>query len=295
VKVDIPTLYDWLRDVEEDGLDDHLFEGLVPEESIILLSGQQKATNKSMTALAMSLSLASGNEVAIFKPNRKDKVLYVLEEGGRTPTYFRARALARGLDIDEEAYKNIYWMFRNRFRVGDAKWNKQIAAICKKLKPGLVVLDSLFKMCPGLNENAAEDMAKVVETMDIIRDCGPSVMFITHVSKNKPKTDCIDDQVRGSSVLVNSYDVHMGPRWWGTVGTGQNKAKNDDPTIDLTILSRDGEEQNYLINWEFETKPQEVKGRQAVRAWRAYMHCQSVEKVKPDAKFAIKAFGPKGV
>lgn len=261
VEKSVTTLAAWCHKVESEGLGDYLFEDLIPEGAFILLSGQQKKTNKTYLALAMALSLASGTEYAMLRPTRKANVLYVLEEGAKEGTYYRVKGLARGAEISEDYFDNIHWLFHAGLKIGDQAWIKGLIKYVKDYNIELVILDSLFAMLAGLDESSQAEMSKVVDGIRAIKKAGPSVVVITHLEKARAmkRNLDIDDQVRGSSILINAYDVHFGARRYSM----------KQRTIDLEVRHRDDDSSNYSLRWTFEKKIQETSRGPQKKLWRA--------------------------
>lgn len=233
------NLCDWIEEQSENKR--WLIDDLIPEDGLILLSGQQKLAFKTWFAFATAIAISSGKSMSMLKPNRKAGVLIIEEEGGKAQTRSRFLAIAKGFGANKEDLENIHFSFRNRVKLDNPVHKSQIKKLCEKHKPGLVILDALTYLHSG-DENKIQDMLKVVDTINMIRSMGISVLIIAHLDKTRGsnvKTD-IDLQIRGSSIISNSYDIHLALR----------RFSNQQKTIALTARARDEEEKFYKVDWK---------------------------------------------
>ena len=236
-----PNLSTWLTQVDETQY--WLLPGFIPQDAHTLMSGQQKRAAKTMTALAMTLSLATKTKYALFEPPKKTKVCYVLEEGAKAETKQRIVSIAKGMKIDPyTALTNVSWVFRERVKLDDDKWRIRLVKHCAETKAELIVLDAMSYLHKG-DENDTKEMIQVVDTLQALRQTGASTLYLAHLDKvrgENPKAD-IDTQVRGSSVTVNAYDNHIANR----------RYHMRDAHIDVIVRPRGGEERFYSMAWDF--------------------------------------------
>ncbi|MCA6099199.1 AAA family ATPase [Bradyrhizobium australafricanum] len=71
--------------------------------------------------------------------------------------------------------------------------------------PGIIVIDTLARCMPGLDENSARDMGRVVEGLTRLVEQVPSaaVLFVHHAGKGG------DGEMRGSTALIGAVDVEL--------------------------------------------------------------------------------------
>jgi RecA-family ATPase len=71
-------------------------------------------------------------------------------------------------------------------------------------EPALIVFDTLARCTPGLDENSAREMGKVVETLTQLVENVPSaaILFVHHTSKK-------GNDMRGSNALLGGVDLEL--------------------------------------------------------------------------------------
>lgn len=228
-----------------------LIDGLIPMDSLVLLSGHQKRAAKTYFALAVAIAIATNKANGELKPIETGNVLFVEEEGSHAETQTRALAVIRamGLDPEEsrEALNKIRWVFRKSVQLDRYQWQARLKQAAELLQPVLTIFDAVFALHSG-DENKVSDMAPIIKTFNHIRNVsgGGSVLYLAHLDKDRgenPKKD-IDTQVRGSGVLVNAYDTHLAAR----------RYSEHDHEIAMKVRYRDREPQDWKLRWEFEKK-----------------------------------------
>jgi RecA-family ATPase len=236
-----PTLTDWLAQVDENVR--WLIPDFVPEDSLILLSGQQKRAFKTWFALTCALATALGRDVGGLKPTRAGPVLFIEEEGARASTKSRFKMLLNTYMIAPEELSNVYFAHRNRIKLDDQGWRARLSNFMAAKQPALVVYDGLSFAHTG-DENSHKDMSPVIDTLQLLRSFSCSTLLLAHVDKQRgenPHAD-IDIQVRGSSIIINSYDTHIAMR----------RYKMSDAHITCTVRSRDAEEKEFVVSWDID-------------------------------------------
>lgn len=221
----------------------------VPEDALVLVSGQAKRAYKTFFSDVLALAVATGKEIGAVKPIKSGPVIIVEEEGSYAETQNRMKALCTTHDIDYKELTNIKYIFRNRVRLDDVSWTTRLEALARRINPTLVVLDPISYMYSG-DENKANDMEPVFYFLQGLRnEAGCTIMYLMHLDKTNgenPKKD-IDMQVRGSGKFTQSYDMHIGLRHYNM----------NDRYIQCTLRSRSGPEQYYLMEWEILSKPKD--------------------------------------
>jgi hypothetical protein len=79
--------------------------------------------------------------------------------------------------------------------------------VCRRDGPGpvLIVIDTLARCMPGLEENSAKDMGKVVEGLTNLLETVPTaaIIFVHHAGKSG------NGEMRGSTALIGAVDLEM--------------------------------------------------------------------------------------
>ena len=244
-----PTLPEWLASVEDAPQEDWLLDKLVPKDALVLLSGQQKLARKSLLAESMMLVVASGKPWDFLIPNRQEPqaVLYLQEEGSKLDTYRRLLALCRGMGLAPNVLDSIRWSFRAGVKLDLKEWRDRTVALVEETKPALIVLDSMFVL-HSADENSSSELKPVYETFQAIRKAaeGGSIVYLAHLDKGRGMMQNVDHdlQVRGSSTMVNIYDVHLAAR----------RYKLEDDYVHLYTHYRDSEPAEFDLLWSFASK-----------------------------------------
>lgn len=218
-----------------------LLHPFLPRESIVLMSGPQKRARKTWFAFVMALAVATGKGFAGYKPEHPQgrPVTIVEEEGTGHSTRDRFRKLADMLGVAQSEMANIQWLFRQRLKLDNPSQRRELVGLVERHRSALVVLDALTYLHSG-DENSVQDMLPIVESLAAIRNTGASALVLAHVGKSSGDDNAIDidNQVRGSSVVINAYDVHLAlrPKKQG---------------IDCIIRGRDCEERKLSLRWDF--------------------------------------------
>jgi len=236
-----PSVAEWIEAAPKEVK--WLVDYFVPEDSVILLSGQQKLAFKTNLALCLSILVAAGKTFGCLHTSAARPVLYVYEEGSSAGTRSRLIKICKGLGVDPTSLHTMYLAHRQRVKLDDSAWRRQLIRFVQYEKPGLVVLDTMSYMHLG-DENSVKEMSSSIETIQHIRDAGASVVVLAHLDKTKggnPRAD-IDTQIRGTSLVVNFYDVHIACR----------RYRKSDMHIDMTVRHRDDEEKEFKISWTVE-------------------------------------------
>lgn len=233
-----PTLADWLSRTAI--APRWIVPGLVPAESLILVSGPRKLAHKTWFADLLALCVSEGvsyKSAEIF-PKEAAPVLYIEEEGTHAGTRNRLLSMCESLNLDGTKMGNIYYVFQDRVRVDRKTWVSRIEKAIAVLGIKLVIFDAFAYIHSGIDENSIKEVRPIIETFRNFRSLGASVMFLAHTSKSD-STD-LDNQVRGSGLLADCYDLHLALR---SGGRGKK--------LTLDTLAREYESDHYEVRWKF--------------------------------------------
>jgi hypothetical protein len=206
-----------LADVEALPPPQWLVEGLVPEMGIVIPYGPPKA-GKTFVALSMALHIAAGKDW-MGRRVTQGGVVYVAGEGVGGLSV-RIRAMRTAYQIPA----NIpFWIVPRAVSFRDPK---AVAALFEAIKAtvydepiGLVVLDTLARAMPGVDENSAEEVGVVVAACDELKFAlSATIMPIHHAGKD------MERGLRGSSAIHGALDASI-----QITGTGDRvTVKNDN-------------------------------------------------------------------
>lgn len=246
----VPRLDHWLEEAKNAPEPTYMVEGLVPSDSITILTGTAKEAYKTWFTFLLSMCVASGKSAALINPKEQGGVLIIELEGPRKQTYDRWKMLEKGSGINLEGLPIYFW------HRGEVLLNKSqhVKAICKTIAANnikFVVIDTLAKSMQG-DENSSSDVGDIMRAMDRLREAndGVSICFIHHLGKPAQgfRRD-IDDEVRGSSSIKGFYDSHLAIRKLYNIGT----------YLVLIVRSSDAEEKQFLLKWEISSKTQSAE------------------------------------
>lgn len=175
----------------------YLVKGLLAERDVACIFGAPGA-GKSLLAPALAYAVAQGRDTFSMR-TRQGGVFYVAAED---PHGMRGRIKALRAAHGEAA------AFQLVEGVSDllAKDSPDLAALMEAVesrKPRLIVIDTLAMAFPGLEENSAEAMGRVVFVARKLTEHGAAVVLIHHDTKAEGGTP------RGHSVLNGALDVAL--------------------------------------------------------------------------------------
>ena len=234
-----PTLDEYIGSFADDGTPD-LYPDLVPAGGLVIFVGQPRSF-KTMAALQMMFSVASGRRWLGHDPTDSGSCLYVSEEGSR-------RKVADRLVAMRQAYHPmhaIHIMHREGITLGAGSWDRVIETLDEMERPKLVVLDTLAALMTG-DENSVADIREALRPAQrLITDYGVTVALVHHV--NKGGEGRMGNRMRGSSALWGACD--------GTLGFVRDE---DDHGIaldtgEVRVETKDNDPKRIRFGFNFET------------------------------------------
>lgn len=179
-----------------------LWHDLLPAGGLVGMYGQG-GSFKTFLALRLGVAIANGSADLGGRILRSGPVVYVAGEGQQEP---RLRALEAefgpisdnfalfdGLDLTSPEDQAVL-----RDDIGVA-----ITETWGGRAPVLLVVDTLNRAAPGMDENSARDMSSIVATCDAIRRAlGCAVLLVHHTPKGS-------DDWRGSTAVWNALDAAL--------------------------------------------------------------------------------------
>ncbi|WP_406735962.1 AAA family ATPase [Thioclava sp. GXIMD4215] len=210
----------------------YLMKGLLAEQDVACIFGAPGA-GKSLLAPFLAYALAQGRE-AFGMRSKAGGVFYVAAEDphgmrGRVKALRIAHGDAEGFQLVEGVSDLL------------AKESPDLMALrnaVKEQKPKLIILDTLAMSFPGLEENSAEAMGRVVAVARALTKWGAAVILIHHDTKAEGATP------RGHSLLNGALDValHVKRDDSGIIRGKLTKNRNGscDRDIAFRIATEDG-------------------------------------------------------
>jgi putative DNA primase/helicase len=182
-----------------------LYPDIIPAGGLMIFVGQPRSF-KTMAALQMMFSVASGYRWLGHEPNEMGDALYVSEEGA--PSKVRDRLIAMS-----GAYKptsDIRILHRQGVRMldGDPSWDMVRQSLDEMDNPKVVILDTLAALMVG-DENSVMDIREAIRPAQrLITDYGVTVALVHHI--NKGGEGRMGNRMRGSSALWGACDGTLG-------------------------------------------------------------------------------------
>ena len=196
-----PPFYAYSEEEQDDWPEPSwLVPDVLPDEATVMIYGPSRSF-KSFLALDLALGLAYGVETF---GARRDPVptLYIAGESPRGLSRSRRPAwrIARGVEGTGDF--RIIKKMPSLLNGGIAALREQMRA--QKMRPRLIVIDTLAKAMAGLNENDAKDAGMFIEGIETLRDeFGSTILVIHHTGKD------IERGARGSSAFFNGFDATL--------------------------------------------------------------------------------------
>jgi hypothetical protein len=162
---------------------------LLPFQGKLTFSATSKF-GKSMWGIQTGLALAGGNcDWLGFHFGPSVRVLYLQAEISDALLCVRLQAILRDMppQINRDlAIRNfhIQEIAKGRPNLFTDKGKKQAEIFIERFKPGVLILDPLAAICPGLEENAAESMSLALDYFsNLTQRFGCAVLLIHHFGK----------------------------------------------------------------------------------------------------------------
>ena len=182
-----------------------LVQGLFREGEKAVIGGQSKSM-KSWAAIDCGISVANGVQFWN-RDTSKGRVLIVNMELPEWNLRERIRQISTAKGIpDLERNQLLTWTLR-----GHDVSAFQLRDQLKRFADGglaLVVIDPLYKLTAGMDENSAGAMTSVMMTLEgITHDTGAALLIPAHFAKGAPGAKQSIDRISGSGVFARDPDA----------------------------------------------------------------------------------------
>lgn len=177
---------------------------ILHQGSKLCFSGSSKSF-KTWCLLDVAVSVASGKPWLGFATCRA-KVLFVNFEIQPHPWQQRVKAVCAAKGITQERGWFKTWNLRGK--AGDYRTLiPKIIADARREKFGLIVLDPVYKLYGKTDENAAGDVAELLNALEgLATETGAAVAFGAHFAKGNASGKEAIDRVSGSGVFARDPD-----------------------------------------------------------------------------------------
>jgi hypothetical protein len=208
-----------------------LIEGLIPEKGLVVPYGPPKV-GKTFIVLSMALHVAAGRQW-FGRRVKQGLVVYIAGEGvGGLPT--RITAMRHRYDLPSDVQFRVAPKAVN-FR--DPDMVRELVALAREAAGGqpiaMVVIDTLARAMPGVDENSAQEVGMVIAQCDLVRDAlGCTVVPIHHTGKDQERG------MRGSNAIHGAVDATLRIKGAGKgrVVVINEDQKDGEPAPPMTFL-----------------------------------------------------------
>lgn len=176
-----------------------MVEGVWSDKAHGLIAGEAK-TFKSLIAMDLGVAVASGTRfLGHFDTPEQGPVMLIQEENEPSLIQDRLMKIASSRGLLPDARMNgkgtlsissgvddiPMWIYNNRgFRLTEVEHLEALQEEIIRIKPKLVILDPLYRMIPGRDENSASEMNPVLgNLLDLKQAHGCGILIIHHYKK----------------------------------------------------------------------------------------------------------------
>lgn len=194
-----------------------LVEQLIPERSLILLTGKPKHA-KSFCALDIADCIASGRLVfGDFKVNRPGPVCYLGMEDGDFE--IANRLLARGFRFADE--RPLY-ICTQKFKLGNEANMTVLRQALAEIEPVLIVIDTAAE---ALGIRKWEDRGEVTEKVAPIMRFAREICSVLMVAHNRKAEGTFGDEIAGTNAFTGAVDGWLSAQSKQTLDNGNLQIK----------------------------------------------------------------------
>jgi len=218
---------------------DELVEGILHKGSKLVLGGSSKSF-KTWTLLDLAISVAVG-AAWLGRSTAQGKVLFLNFEIQPHAWQRRIVAVASAKAVEFKAGQIILWNLRGHA----ADFRQLIPRIiqrCKAENFALIILDPIYKLYGGTDENAAGDVAALLNSLETLAtQTGAAIAFGAHFAKGNASAKEAIDRISGSGVFARDPDSLL-------IFT---KHETDDAFTVEPILRNFAPVSPFAVLWEF--------------------------------------------
>lgn len=175
-----------------------LIDGVLNRASLAVLAGKF-GTYKSFVSVALSASVATGKPFLGHATVETGPVIYIAAEGAAgIKSRFEAWEQAHngGQPIDDDRLVVVSGPINLR----DPEQVAELDELCGEVGPRLMVVDTMHRCAPGVEENSAKEMGEVIEVISGLRERHDCTILANH------HTGHSGQRSRGSSSIEDDFD-----------------------------------------------------------------------------------------
>lgn len=223
-----------IEDIEAMPPPEWLIDGLLPAQGLIIPYGPPKV-GKTFVVLSMGLHIAAGKDWCGRKV-RQGVVVYIAGEG-LGGLALRIKAMRQEYDIPADA---TFYVRPKAVNFRDPQAVADLIAIARETAAGrpiaLVVVDTLARAMPGVDENSAQEVGIVIASCDMVKEqlrC--AVAPIHHTGKDQERG------MRGSNAIHGAVDTTLRIKAAGDrrVQMINEDQKDGEPAPPMTFLMKE--------------------------------------------------------
>ena len=176
-------------------------------KDVMMISGSSKS-GKSFLLIELALAVASGG-TWLGRQCTQGEVLYLNLEINDAVFSHRLENARDAMGITmEEVQENLFLLNLRGVGADMDKAREAVIHYSRQHNFSLIILDPLYKLLGGRNENDAGDVGSLFDQFDQIAEAsGAAVCFVHHHSKGGQATKSSMDRASGSGVFARAPDV----------------------------------------------------------------------------------------
>jgi hypothetical protein len=250
----LPIIYEKdLKNIETSAIT-WFIERLVPEKSIVMLSGK-RGGYKSWGAIHIAIAIATGQKVFDKYSTKKCFVLYIDEENGLQELKRRVEMVKKGMGIEEDI-ENLAFISFEGLKLENPQTRLKLRNFLREHNPCIIIVDA-FRRIISSEENDATAMNKVFTEFirPIQEEFNTTWILIHHHRKgiSGQRIDDILDELRGSSEITNVAEsvivFDKPPRLENRFVLRHAKARRTKPE-DPQIIELQWDDENGTLKFE---------------------------------------------
>ena len=192
---------------------EQIIDGLLYRGTKCMIAGQSKSY-KSHLLMQMSVCVSQGIDFLGMR-TVKLPVLYINME---LPLFAMQARFTKMNDyiLSTEQNDNLLLLNCRGVEFGTNQLKDQLDEI-SQLNPGVVVVDPIYKLANGMDENSAGEVGQMLRVFDEICEyTNAAVVFCHHFAKGNPRAKNVIDRASGSGVFARDFDtgIFISPHQW---------------------------------------------------------------------------------
>lgn len=196
----------WIHEAKVSRTSDYLIKNIIGRSELAMIYGPSH-TGKTYVTIDLAYNIATGNSV-LGQRVRQAPVLYLSAEGGIS-TINRLVAVRNKYNDDTDD-SQLYFVHEALNIYGNEEDMDKIRAAIDYAEEhigkrfGLIVVDTLSRSTPGMDENSGVDTTKFIDMMDTLRNSsGCTILLVHHTGKDASQG------ARGHSSLRGAVDTEL--------------------------------------------------------------------------------------